>query len=180
MKNVAFLGGVKVREGSIFYGLALEIAVEMVKKGRAVVTGGGGGIMKAANGGAYFAKGRSLGVGTSELNQISNGLFSESGYIELETMEARLKYLIDIADAFLFFPGGYGTLQELFTVLVSIRIRKKRRVPVILIGSQFWEGVYSLIKCEMIEEGLITREESNFITGILDKKTEILELMQCI
>ncbi len=136
--------------------------------------------MEAANRGAYLSGGRSEGIGTTELAQKSNGFFSPGGYVEFSSMEARERHLISEGDAFLFFPGGYGTLNELFAVLVSIRISKKSLVPVVLVGRSFWKEMLEWINRKLCGNGLITDRESKFVSSISDDMNEILEIIRCV
>jgi uncharacterized protein (TIGR00730 family) len=143
-KSVSFFGSARYGESHPCYGEARALARKIVEEtGYAIVTGGGPGIMEAANRGAYEAGGKSVGM-----NII---LPHEQKMNEYLTANVRFYYffirkvaLSFSAEVYIFFPGGYGTLDEFFEIITLIQTRKIPKVPVICIGKEFWENVAKL------------------------------------
>ncbi len=138
-KSVTFFGSSLVNENDEFYKKAQSLASRISSELKcAVVTGGGPGIMEAANRGAYEAEGISLGI-TIKLprEQTTNPYLTDK--IALQYFFARKVCLSFSAEVFIFFPGGYGTLDELFEILTLVQTRKIRSIPIILVCSEYWK-----------------------------------------
>lgn len=141
------------------YALQAEKLAQMFAKADiSVLTGGGAGIMEAANLGAAVKKGKvkSIGIGVKALNEAHNPYVSE--YFELDYFFARKWLLTEYSVAFVVFPGGFGTLDELAEVLVLIKTKKLKAVPIVLIGKEFWTPFVDWIYTEMIKHGLLEKE----------------------
>ena len=148
---VSIFGSARATPDDPHYKLAEATAAEIVKAGFAVITGGGGGIMEAANKGAREAGGKSIGLNIElPLEQIPN---------EYQNLSLNFKYFfcrkvmfLKYAHGFVVFPGGYGTMDEFFEALVLIQTLKQASFPVILMGSKYWEGLLEWMKKKMLEE----------------------------
>ncbi len=177
-KTVSILGSARFTEDNRFYQLARSLASQIVKKlNYAVVTGGGPGIMEAANRGAYEAGGISLGI-TIKLpkEQMTNKYVTESA--DFEYFFDRKALLFFYAQAYIYFPGGFGTLDEFFELVTLIQTNKVERRPVILVGSDFWKPVLELIDEKLSREYKTISAEDEKIYKIVDSEDEVLEIMQ--
>lgn len=138
---------------------AQKLAHMISQAGISVVTGGGAGIMEAANLGAFTdkkGKGNSIGIGVKELGEGRNPYVSE--YFELDYFFARKWLLTRFSVAFVIFPGGFGTLDELADVLVLIKTNKVPRVPIILIGKEFWQPFVNWLVNELRKHDVLEKE----------------------
>lgn len=170
---VAIFGSARVHPDSPYYGQCMELAKRLSDSGFAVISGGGPGIMAAANRGAF--EGKSLSVGLNiELphEQVPNRWQDVS--LNYRHFFARKVGLVKYTDAFIVFPGGYGTLDEMSEVLTLIQTRKSRRVPIILVGSKFWKGFIDWSKDTLLAEGMINREDIELMQ-IIDDTDKIIE-----
>lgn len=150
-KSVSIFGSARFPIDDKHYIQAVELSERIVKDlNYAIITGGGPGIMQACNQGARMAKGTSLGF-TINLprEQARNEFVDES--IDFKYFFTRKALLTFSAEAFVFFPGGFGTFDELFGILTLIQTNKIPRVPVILIGKDFWNPVNEFIKSQMLD-----------------------------
>lgn len=151
---VSIFGSARIRPDDPMYEAAGETARRLAEAGFAVITGGGPGVMEAANKGAYEAGGRSVGCNI-EL-PFEQGM---NAYVELAInfhyFFVRKTMFMKYAEAFVIFPGGFGTMDELFEALTLIQTGKVRNFPVILFGSEYWEGLLGWLRATMLAEGKI-------------------------
>ena len=176
-KSVTIFGGSHFKETDIEYEKARSLATRVVKDLKyAVFTGGGPGIMEAANRGAYESGGDSLGL-TIELarHQIQNDYLTKN--IDFYYFFSRKVCLSFSAEAYIFFPGGYGTLDEFFEIVTLIQTKKIEKVPIILVGSYFWEPLDELMKKELLSRGTIDPEDI-LLYKITDDENEILDIIR--
>lgn len=158
--SVTFFGSARFEPDNKFCKMAYELAYSLANAGFAIVSGGGGGIMQAANKGA-FDSGRSPSIGLNivlPFEQMTNP-YATSKFV-FESLHARKFALIEKSKAFLVFPGGFGTLDELFEILVLTQIRNKR-AKIYLVGSEFWSKLDEFIKTTLINEKAICPEDVN-------------------
>lgn len=176
-KSVTFFGSARFTENNPHYAKARSLAKKIAEAGYTVITGGGNGIMEAANRGAFEAGGESVGLNIRlPQEQNLNPYTTES--IELDYFFVRKVALSFAAEAYLFFPGGFGTWDELFDILTLIQTHKIRRIPVILVGRDYWESVHELIRKVMFEEHrAIEKSDMNLYT-ISDDDEEILGIIK--
>lgn len=153
---VGVFGSSQLKASSPYYDLALELGKKLAQAGFAVVTGGGPGIMEAANQGAQKANGKSCGI-SIDLDQkepIGSHIDPE-WHLHFRYFFTRKILFVSSVKAFVFLPGGYGSMDELFEMLTLIQTKRIERVPLYLIGSKFWAGLIDWIKCEQLESGMI-------------------------
>lgn len=177
-RSVSILGSARFKEDNIYYKQAQSLAYRIVKELRyAVVTGGGPGIMEAANKGAYEAGGASLGI-TIKLpsEQSTNKYVTES--VDFEYFFSRKTILFFSAETYIYYPGGFGTLDEFFEIATLIQTRKIPKVPIILVGKKFWEPLLKLIEEELYEENCTINKEDMNLYKIVDSEDEILEIIK--
>ncbi|OHA45918.1 MAG: Rossman fold protein, TIGR00730 family [Candidatus Taylorbacteria bacterium RIFOXYD2_FULL_36_9] len=177
-RSVSILGSARFTSDNIYYKQAESLGKRIVKElNYTVVTGGGPGIMEAANKGAYEAGGKSLGFAIKlPKEQIVNKYLTE--YVEFEYFFSRKTLLFFSAETYVYYPGGFGTMDELFEILTLIQTGEIPRVPVILVGHEFWQPLLDLIKEELLEdEQTIDLQDTN-IYKIVDSEDEILSIIK--
>src|SRR3989440_10647989 len=159
IKNgVAIFGSARTPPDHPEYKSAQETGALLARAGHAVITGGGPGIMEAANRGAFEAGGASVGCNI-ELphEQSSNPYLTLS--IRFKYFFVRKMMFVKYSDAFIIFPGGFGTLDELFEALTLIQTKKIRNFPVVLYDSGYWGGMIDWIKGTVLSQGMISEED---------------------
>jgi len=174
---VSVFGSARKHEDSKYYELAVETAQKITQKGFGVITGGGPGIMEAANKGARKGKGKSVGVGISLPHEQGVNKFVDGDYeINFHYFFARKVMFVKYAQGFIVFPGGFGTLDEFFEALTLIQTQKVTKFPVVLMGTEYWEGLVSWIKNTMVEKGTISAEDLDLfhLTDSSDEAVKII------
>lgn len=176
-KSVTFFGGNQLREDDKYYMSARTLAAKLVKElGYSVISGGGPGIMEAANRGAFEAGGSSLGL----LIKLPDGQITNK-YITAQFSAyyffVRKVCLTFSAEAFIFFPGGFGTLDEFFEIATLIQTRKVDGVPLICVGSDYWNALKEFMKKELIARGTITEKDLELF-HITDDHDEIVKILK--
>lgn len=175
-KTVTVFGSARFKEGDKYYDIARQAGQMIAGAGYAVSTGGAGGIMEAGNRGAFEAGGDSLGFNI-ELphEQVLNEYTTES--LSFRYFFTRKVILAYGAKAYVFFPGGFGTMDEFFEVLTLIQTNKAPKVPLILVGSEFWTGLDDYIKKTMLTgDKTISDGDENLYT-ITDDLAEVVRLI---
>jgi uncharacterized protein (TIGR00730 family) len=169
---VTVFGSARSRAGSKYYKLAREITGALAEHGIATLTGGGPGIMEAANRGAYEKGGKSVGCNIElPLEQKPNKYCKT--IVSFHYFFIRKVMLVKYASGFIIFPGGYGTLDELSEAMTLIQTKKIRPFPLILVGREYWSGLFDWIKKEPLKKGLIDKEDLSLVE-ILDTKEEVV------
>ncbi|HKP38851.1 MAG TPA: TIGR00730 family Rossman fold protein [Pyrinomonadaceae bacterium] len=173
--GVSIFGSARTSPQDPVYKAAQETAALLVKAGFAVITGGGPGIMEAANRGALEAGGTSIGCNI-ELphEQKSNDYLTLS--LKFKYFFVRKMMFVKYSDAFIIFPGGFGTLDELFEALTLIQTRKIHHFPVVLYGSEYWEGMMAWLKGPMLKEAKIVDEDLKRL-HIVDSPEQIVAII---
>src|SRR5262245_33471842 len=156
--GVTIFGSARTPPSDPYYEKAVETGRRLAEAGIPVITGGGPGIMEAANKGATEAAGLSIGCNIElPFEQGSNAYLSRS--LNFKFFFVRKTMFVKYATAFIVFPGGYGTLDELFEALTLIQTGKVKHFPVILFGSEYWSGLVSWLTRTVAEEGKINRSD---------------------
>lgn len=157
---VSVFGSARMKEGDPYFEMATDTAYKLTRKGFGVITGGGPGIMKAANKGARKGEGKSVGLNINlPFEQGPNEYVDPKYLIDFNYFFARKVMFVKYAQGFVVFPGGFGTLDEFFEAMTLIQTRKITRFPVILVGTQYWAGLVDWIKNTLIEEGTVSPED---------------------
>lgn len=173
---VSIFGSARVTASDPFYTKAWEIARLLAEAGFAIITGGGPGIMEAANRGAAEAGGVSVGCNIElpfeqRINAYVNLPLNFRYFFVRKTM------FVKYSTAFIIFPGGYGTLDELFEALTLIQTRKIKNFPVILFGSAYWAGLRHWLENTVLAEQNISREDL-FLMHVTDSPTEAVAIVE--
>lgn len=161
---VTIFGGARIPKEDPYAQQAHKLAYKLVQHDISVLTGGGPGIMEAASCGAIAVgkKGMSLGIGVTELGEGKNPCVQE--YFELDYFFARKWLLTRYSIAFVVFPGGFGTLDELGEILTLIHTNKLPKVPIVLIGSEYWYLFMQWLSHEALEYGTIIQSDLELFT----------------
>jgi uncharacterized protein (TIGR00730 family) len=175
---VSIFGGARIGQDTKHFFYAHHIAKQLVERDISVVTGGGPGIMEAANCGALAKKkgtGRSIGIGVSNLGEGRNPCVHE--YFELSHFFARKWLLTQYSHAFIVFPGGFGTLDELFEVLTLMQTKQMKKVPIILIEKSYWDPLLLWIEHKALLYGALNKEDIGlfYVTDNLDEVVCIVQ-----
>jgi len=170
---VSIFGSARTEPDDPFYKLAEKTASELVHAGFAIITGGGGGIMEAANKGAADAGGQSIGLNIElPMEQIPNEYQNIS--LNFRYFFVRKVMFLKYAHGFIVFPGGYGTMDEFFESLVLIQTLKQATFPVILMGNGYWAGLVEWLKTKMLgEHQYINPDDLNVFTMVDDVQTAV-------
>jgi hypothetical protein len=175
---VTLFGSARVREGDPVYEAAREVARRFAERGWAVVTGGGPGVMEAANRGAKEAGGLSVGFNI-ELPHEQRA----NGYIDLALtfrhFYVRKTMFVKAAEGFVVFPGGFGTADELFEALTLIQTGKVRHFPVVLVGSDYWSELLEWVRGELLADGMISPEDLDLLFVTDDADEAVVRVLEC-
>jgi uncharacterized protein (TIGR00730 family) len=173
---VSVFGSARSKPGTAEYQLADDIGSGLVKAGYAIITGGGPGIMEAANKGAAQAGGVSVGLGI-EL-PLESGLndYVNIG-VEFRYFFVRKTVFIKYSQAFVVLPGGFGTMDELFEALTLVATGKITRFPIVLVGSAYWGGLIDWLKTTMLAEGKIGADELSLL-HLADDADEVVKIIK--
>lgn len=176
-KSVTIFGSTRLKRSSPLYTKAVSLSEKLSRLGYAIVTGGGPGIMQAANEGAYKVGGKSLGLNIQlPREQVANPYQTDSA--EFYYFFIRKLCLTFSAEAFIYFPGGYGTMDEFFEILTLVQTNKIRRVPIILFGSKFWQDFDDLFTKKMFKQfGTVNRKELK-LYHVCDDENEVIRIIK--
>ncbi|MCK5632392.1 TIGR00730 family Rossman fold protein [bacterium] len=176
---ISIFGGARLSQESIYAAKANKLSQRLVDNDISVLTGGGTGVMYAANCGATKSKnggkGKSIGIGVKDLADGRNACVQE--YFELDYFFARKWLLTRYSTAFVVFPGGFGTMDELSEVLTLIQTKKLDRVPIVLVGTEYWKPFMKWITDEAIIHELISKKDLELFT-VSDDMEEIFCLVR--
>ena len=177
LKNaVSIFGSARVTPDDPYYQKTEKLARRLAEKGFSVITGGGPGIMEAANKGAAEAGGKSVGMNIRlPFEQKPNAYANIS--IDYKYFFIRKVMFVKYAMAYIIMPGGFGTMDELFEALTLIQTRRIKSFPVILMGSEYWKGLLDWLKKTMVRSGMILPEDLDFIE-IIDDPDEAVRHIQ--
>jgi uncharacterized protein (TIGR00730 family) len=175
---VSIFGSARTKPGDPNYQLTMDIARMFAANGFAVITGGGGGVMEAANKGAAEAGGRSVGLNINlPFEQVPNSFSNLK--LDFNYFFIRKVMFIKYANAYIALPGGFGTLDEVFEVMTLIQTRRIKPFPIILAGSHYWSGLLEWIKKRLWDIGMISAGDLD-IVQIIDDPEEIVATVKRI
>ncbi len=163
---VSIFGSARTHYNDKYYKLAEDIAFKLTQNGYGVITGGGPGIMEAANKGAKRGNGKSVGINIDlPFEQRPNSFIDSDKLITFDHFFIRKVMFMKYAQGFIVLPGGFGTFDELFEAITLIQTRKIGKFPIILVGKKYWNGLIRWIKEEMLaEEHNISNEDLDLFT----------------
>jgi hypothetical protein len=157
---VSIFGSARTKDDNQYYQLAEDIAYKITQAGYGVITGGGPGIMEAANKGAQRGGGKSVGLNIElPFEQVSNAFVDSDKSITFDYFFVRKVMFMKYAQGFVVLPGGFGTLDELFEAFTLIQTNKIAKFPIILVGKSYWGGLFDWIKNVMLKEKNINEDD---------------------
>lgn len=174
---VSIFGSARTKPDHKYYQLAVEVAQKIVEHGYGVITGGGPGIMEAGNKGAHLGGGTSVGLNIDlPFEQHDNPYIDSDKSLDFDYFFVRKVMFVKYSQGFVVMPGGFGTLDELFEAITLIQTHKIDLFPIILVGSDFWGGLWEWVKTTMIEAGNISPKDINLV-HIVDTADEVVDIL---
>lgn len=174
---VSVFGSARTQPGNKYYKLAEEISFKLTRAGYGVISGGGPGIMEAANKGAKAGGGKSVGLNIElPFEQKPNPFIDTDKLISFKYFFVRKVMFLKYSQGFVGMPGGFGTLDELSEALTLIQTNKIAKYPIILVGKEYWEGLVHWIKNKMLVDGNISPEDLDFFQ-VVDSADEVIRLI---
>ncbi len=172
---ISIFGSARTKSSDKYYQEAIKLSKLIVQNGYGVITGGGPGVMEAGNLGAKEEKGKSVGLKIelpfeAEANPYINKLVSCRYFF------TRKVFFLKYSQAFVAFPGGFGTLDELFETLTLVQTKHMRSVPIVLVGKDYWGGMVEWIKTTMLNDGKISLSDLDLFT-VVDTAEEAMEYL---
>ena len=162
-KMVACFGGSSILDNNEYKGDAKKLAHELASQGISLITGGGSGIMNAVNEGTYAINPKqSFGLRVHAINEETQEKavsIPPENLHDFNSLAIRLLTLIGCSDAIVFFPGGFGTLEEVFSLLVRVKLRLMEKMPIYFYGKKFWSGLLSWMASEVLAVGAIKQKD---------------------
>jgi uncharacterized protein (TIGR00730 family) len=173
---VTIFGSARVKPDDIYYQKTENLTRLLVQNGFSVITGGGGGIMEAANKGASEAGGKSVGMNIQLPFEQKPNPYANI-HIHYKYFFIRKVMFVKYAVAYVIMPGGFGTMDELFEALTLIQTKKIKSFPLILMGSEYWRGLLDWLKNTMLQEGKIYHTDLDLIQ-VVDDPEEVVKLIK--
>ena len=173
---ISIFGSARTKPDNPYYELGIEVAEKFALLGYGIITGGGPGIMEAANKGAQKGHGKSVGLNIDlPFEQNHNPYIDQEHNLEFDYFFVRKVIFLKYAQGFVILPGGLGTLDELFEALTLIQTKKINKRPVVLIGHQYWDGLFQWIKEAMLSQESNISEEDLDLFKIVDTADEAVK-----
>lgn len=174
---VSVFGSARTKADNKYYKLAAEIAEKLCKEGYGVISGGGPGIMEAANKGAQVGKGKSVGLNIRlPFEQYANKYVDFDKLVTFDYFFVRKTIFLKYSQGFIAMPGGFGTLDELFEALTLVQTYKIAEFPVIFVGREYWGGLIDWIKDTMLKEGNINENDLKLF-HLVDTADEAVQII---
>lgn len=172
---VTIFGSARLEPGSAYYNKCFKVAESLARDGFAIISGGGPGIMEAANKGAQNGSGASVGLNIAlPMEQAPNDF--QDIKVEFRYFFVRKLMFVKYAIGYVIFPGGFGTMDELFEALTLIQTKKIRGFPVVLVGSEYWKGLIEWMKKTVLVMGNISQEDIDLL-HIVDEPEEVCSII---
>lgn len=173
---VSVFGSARLGEGQAHYEVALNVGYLLAKAGLAVITGGGPGLMEAANRGCVQARGTSVGLGIELPHEQGINQWVDVG-INFRYFFARKMMFVKYSSGFIVLPGGFGTMDELFEALTLVQTHKIRSFPIVLVGSTYWAGLVQWLRETMVEDATISAGDMDLI-HVVDTAEDAVEIVR--
>jgi uncharacterized protein (TIGR00730 family) len=171
--SVSIFGSARVKPDHPYYELTERIARQLSDAGFSVVSGGGPGIMEAANKGAYAGKSPSIGLNIQLPHEQAGNPYQDIS-LSFRHFFARKVMFVKYAAAYVVLPGGFGTLDELAEILTLVQTGKTRRIPIILVNSAFWTGLIDWLRAKLVGEGMIDATDMELFQ-VLDTPEDVVD-----
>ncbi|MFD0932144.1 TIGR00730 family Rossman fold protein [Psychroflexus salinarum] len=176
---VSIFGSARTKPGEKYYELAVKVASKIVEQGYGIITGGGPGIMEAANKGANLEGGTSVGLNIDlPFEQHDNPYVDSDKNLDFDYFFVRKVMFVKYSQGFVVLPGGFGTLDELFEAITLIQTGKIAKFPIILVGTEFWGGLLDWIKSTLAEKLRTVHIEDLDLIDLVDTEDEVVEILE--
>jgi len=176
---VSIFGSARTNPEHDYYKLAEKIAYKITQAGYGIISGGGPGIMEAANKGAHLGGGISVGLNIDlPFEQHFNPYIDEDKNLQFDYFFVRKVMFVKYSQGFVVMPGGFGTLDELFEAVTLIQTHKVGKFPIILVGKHFWNGLIQWIKTVLLDENKNINEKDLDLFNIVDTEDEVIEVLE--
>nr|WP_121668052.1 TIGR00730 family Rossman fold protein [Mesonia aquimarina] len=175
---VSIFGSARTNPDHKYYKLATKVAEKIVDHGYGVITGGGPGIMEAGNKGAHLAGGTSVGLNIDlPFEQHDNQFIDKDKSLDFKYFFVRKVMFVKYSQGFVVLPGGFGTLDELFEAITLIQTHKIDKFPIILVGSEFWNGLLDWIKSTLLDNFKNISAVDIDLVQVADNEDEVIEIL---
>jgi uncharacterized protein (TIGR00730 family) len=171
--SVSVFGSARSKPEHPYYGLTEQISRSLSDAGFTVVTGGGPGLMEAANKGAYAGKSPSIGLNIQLPHEQRANQYQDIS-LKFRHFFTRKVMFVKYASAYVVLPGGFGTLDELGEILTLIQTGKTLPIPILLVGSKFWKGLVDWLKASLVDENMIDEKDLELFK-VVDKPKEVVD-----
>ncbi|RRO14520.1 LOG family protein [Flavobacteriaceae bacterium 14752] len=175
---VSIFGSARMKPENPYYELAVKVAEKIVDQGYGIISGGGPGIMEAANKGAHQAGGTSVGLNIElPFEQHDNPYIDKDKNLEFDYFFVRKVMFVKYSQGFVVMPGGFGTLDELFESITLIQTHKIDKFPIILVGKDFWSGLIDWVKSVMVTKFETVSESDLDLIHLVDDEDEVIDIL---
>ncbi len=175
---VSIFGSARTKPDNKYYKLAESIAKRIVEAGYGVITGGGPGIMEAGNKGAHLAGGTSVGLNIDlPFEQHDNPYIDLDKNMDFDYFFVRKVMFVKYSQGFVVMPGGFGTLDELFEAITLIQTKKIERFPIIMVGTEFWSGMFDWVKSTLLEKFENVSATDLDLIHLVDTEDEVIHIL---
>lgn len=175
---VSIFGSARSKPSTEDYKVAEEVAYLLTKKGFGIITGGGPGIMEAANKGAHFAGGKSVGLNINlPFEQIPNPFIDPDKLIDFDHFFVRKVMFMKYAQGYIVLPGGFGTLDEMFEAITLVQTHKQVSFPIVLVDKEYWGGLVKWIEDKLIVENKISPDDMK-IFQLVETAQEAVDIIE--
>lgn len=176
---ISLFGSARTKSDNKYYQIGMEIAEKLAKAGYGVITGGGPGVMEAANKGAQKGGGPSVGLNIDlPFEQNHNTFIDREHNLEFDYFFVRKVIFVKYSQGFVILPGGFGTLDELFEALTLIQTKKINKRPIVLVGKDYWGGLLEWIKTTMLEKEQNIHQEDLDQFALVDSSDEAIAYIE--
>lgn len=176
---ISIFGSARTNSNHKYYKLTEDISGAIVERGYGIISGGGPGIMEAANKGASSVKGKSVGLCINlPFEDTNNKYIDKDKQLKFDYFFVRKVMFVKYAQGFIVMPGGFGTLDELFEAITLIQTYKAEKFPIILVGSEFWNGLIDWMKKTLLTENKNISENDLDLFQIADTKEEVIQILE--
>ena len=173
---VSIFGSARTKSDDTYYKLAENIGYELTQNGYGVITGGGPGIMEAGNKGAHRGKGTSVGLNIDlPFEQYDNPYLDRDKSLDFDYFFVRKVMFVKYSQGFVVMPGGFGTLDELFEAITLIQTNKIGRFPIILVGTEFWSGLFDWVKATLLSKFETISAKDLDLIQLFDTEKEVID-----
>jgi hypothetical protein len=173
--SVSIFGSARMAPDHPYYKLTEEIAFELSNAGFSIVTGGGPGLMEAGSKGGYEGKSQSVGLNINLPHEQSSNSYQNISLFFRHFFSRKVMF-VKYASAYVVMPGGFGTMDEIMEILTLVQTGKSRKIPIVLVGSKFWDGLIDWFKDTLVTEGMVSEDDMDLFS-LVDSADEVSKVI---